>query len=556
MNALELVASSIARPFAPRPRRDAGMSLDDVLQVWSAGQLGTLLQQTMRADEEQFESNFEGLVRGAFLRNSVVFACLALRARLFSEVRFAFQQLRNGRPGNLFGMQSLRILEHPEPGITTADMLKVQLLDADLAGDAFLADGPSTTLRRLRPDWTIIAYGSKRDLGTWDPDANVIGYGHRPGGLYSGEDLLTYGPNEVSHFVTNRDPLARNRGVSLLTAGIREIQGDTAATAHKLQFFRNGATVNMIVAFPPDMTKETADEWIELYEQGHRGVLNAYRTLYLGGGPTATPVGSTMEQMTFTELQGKAETRIAALTGMHPVIAALSEGLSGSSLNAGNFAQAARNVADTTLRPLWRDMAGSLEVLVPPPPGSRLWYDERDIAFLREDVKDKAEVISKEITAIGQAIKDGFEPQSAVDAVTSGDYSQLVHTGLVSVQLQPPGASLPSGQNQVVTQQASRPYLVSIRAPQPVRALADFWPLSGPFVEGVAAGDETTSDHPLARAYPSLFAPLAEQPSVVSGAVVRERRRALIAAGKPAGLDTLAAEFGVGRSTISRRLKE
>ena len=37
------------------------------------------------------------------------------------------------------------------------------------------------------------------------------------------------------------------------------------------------------------------------------------------------------------------------------------------------------------MRPLWRNVAGSLATVVNIPAGSVLWYDDRDIAFLQED---------------------------------------------------------------------------------------------------------------------------------------------------------------------------
>jgi len=540
VNALEVVASSVARPFVGRARRHAiGIGLNEALaNMFSSGQLPLLLQQTLRGEREEIETSFAGYVGGLYLRNPVVFACLALRARLFSEIRFAFQQLRNGRPGQLFGTADLRILEDPEPGKTTGDLLSSLQLDADLAGDGFVLRRPDR-LRRLRPDWTIIAYGARvdRGYGGWDPDAEVIGYGHTPGGLGSGNDALTFLPEEIGHYAPTRDPLARNRGISLLTAGLREISADSSATTHKLAYFQNAATSNLLVTFPPELGKEAAEEWIELFEEEHRGALNAYKALYIGGGPQAQTIGSNMEQATFSELQGKAETRIAALTGMHPVVAALSEGLGGSSLNAGNFAQAARLVADATLATLWRNVAGSLQPVVNRPPGARLWYDVRDVPFLRNDVKDQAEIISKDASSITGLTKEGFTAASAIDAVVSGDMTRLVHTGLVSVQLQAPGTTVP---------------------PAAYRVRQDFWALEYPYagLGALAAGTEVPADHPIVTAFPALLEPIGEDRSqLVTTVQVHEVRRRLLADGRDAGYDSIARELGVSRDTVRRRLR-
>ena len=421
-------------------RRQASLSFEEWVSWFSPDNMQFLLNTTMTGDREQVQPTFIGYVAGTYMRNSVVFSCLAIRARLFSEARFQFQQLRGGRPGNLFGTQDLSVLEHPENGKVTGDLLTTAIIDADLAGNSFNL-GRSTAIRRLRPDWVTIVYGTKgkaTELGGWDPDAEVIGYGYHPGGLSSGETVQTFMPNEICHFAPHRDPLARNRGISLITSALRDIMADTAATSHKLSFFENAATPNLALKLPPTLNREKAEEWIELFEQDHRGAMNAYRTIYFGGGAEPITVGNTFQQMTFSELQGKVETRIASLTGMHPVVAALSEGLQGSSLNAGNFQSAARLVGDATLRPLWRNFSGSMETLIPIRPGTRLWYDDRDIAFLRGDAKDRADIRSAEATQIATLVNNGWVKASVVDAVTAdGDWGRLVDTGLTSVQLQP-----------------------------------------------------------------------------------------------------------------------
>jgi phage portal protein BeeE len=536
------------------PPRSAGTvsSFDGWVGLWGLDGLASMLQTTMPREQETSDGTFTGLVMGAYLRNSVVFSSLAIRARLFSEARFAFQQLNNSRPGKLFGTPALRLLERPEPGKTTRDLLQTAILDADLGGNGFNL-GRTDAIRRLRPDWMAIAYGSKRrasELGSWDPDAEVIGYGYYPGGYASGEDVLVYMPEEISHFAPTKDPLARNRGISLLTAGLREILADNSATTHKLSFFSNAATPNLALKFPPGMTKDRALEWIELFEQEHRGATKGFRTLFLGSGVEPVPVGLGFGEsgMDYAKIQGKAETRIAALTGMHPVVVALSEGLQGSSLNAGNFGSAARLVADATLRPLWGDMAGSLETIVPPPsPGTRLWTDDRDIAFLRQDVGDQADINQKNAQTIGQLVKDGFTAASAVTYIVSGgDASLLVHTGLTSVQLQPP------------LDQPAAAY----------RATRQFWSIDVPYASmgTIAAGAVVPGGHPILAAYPSLFEPVVDQlllPARASGPaqiVTREqvmaKRLELLRLGQPAGHNSIARALSVSSDTVRRRLRD
>ena len=283
-------------------------------------------------------------------------------------------------------------------------------------------------------------------------DAEVIGFLYHAGGDFD-KDPVGFDVSEVAHFAPYKDPRARFRGMSWLTPVIREISADSLASAHKQKFFENGATPNMVIKIPESVRKEAADQWVESFRRQHEGASNAYKTLIIGGGMDTDVVGTNFQQMDFKVTQGAGETRIAAAARVHPVVVGLSEGLQGSSLNAGNFGAARRSTADTCFIPLWGDMASSLQTLVKPSElRSRLWYDGRDIAFLREDEMDAAEIQNRRADTIARLIREGFVPDSVVNAVDADDFTRLQHTGLVSVQLQPPGsqaavASTASGGN-------------------------------------------------------------------------------------------------------------
>ena len=94
------------------------------------------------------------------------------------------------------------------------------------------------------------------------------------------------------------------------------------------------------------------------------------------------------------------------------MIVGLSEGLQAATYS--NYGQARRRFADLTMRPLWRNAAGSLEWIINTPQvnagRAELWYDERDIAFLQEDRKDLAEIQTANASAMRQLIDGGFEP--------------------------------------------------------------------------------------------------------------------------------------------------
>ena len=402
---------------------------------------------TMAAEKaETIETNFAGLTEGALKANGIIFGCEQIRVATFSEARFQFRPLRDGRPGDLFGTAALSILERPWEGGTTGDLLARMLLHADLAGNAYdtIIDGE---IVRLRPDWVdIILERRTARVGRNGETAGVgykrVGYAYYEGGRGGGTKPAIFLPGEVSHFAPMPDPMATYRGMSWLTPVIREIQADGMFTRHKIRFMENAATPNVAVSLPKEINPVQFEAFVEKMDAAHKGPEHAGKTLYTGGGADVTVIGADFAALDLKGVQGHMETRIAAAAGVHPVIAGLSEGLAGASLNAGNFAAARRRFADITMRPLWRNVAGSLATLVPPPVAAELWFDERDIAFLREDEGDAAKIQQVRAQTITQLIREGFDPDSAIKAVDNDDFRLLVHTGLVSVQLQPPGQTV------------------------------------------------------------------------------------------------------------------
>jgi hypothetical protein len=396
---------------------------------------------------EGIGSDFSTLVGRAYKGNAIVYACEMTRMALVSEARPQWRRIRNGRRGDLFGNTDLSVLERPWPGGTFRQLAARMILNADMAGTAFVArrhERPDR-LMLMRPDWVVMVLGSSDDTdgAQFAMDADFLGCLYYPGGKGAGRDPIPLLSDEVAVWAPSPDPAAAYRGVSWLSAVGREIDSDVAATMHKAAFFERGATPQMVLSLDPAVKREQFNQFTDRLDDRHAGVANAYRTLVLQG---VTPhiVGKDLQQLDFKNTQGAGETRIAAASGVHPVVAALSEGMAGSSLNAGNFRAACRLVADRTLRPLWGSLFAALEQIVPAPSDAELWYAEKEISFLQEDRKDAAEIEFTKAQTIAQLVREGFEPPSVIAAVEAEDMNLLVHSGLLSVQLQPPGQQKPT----------------------------------------------------------------------------------------------------------------
>jgi len=432
-----------------RPRRQAARNsplgwgpLDDFLFQWSIGgnQYAQPIRQTYTPGEgEQIPTSFLGYAQ-VHAGNGPFFACLAVRSLAFAEARYQWRRYENGRPGDLFGDQTLSLVERPWAGGTTGE-LNVRLeQDVALAGNSYWTPH-NGELRRLRPDWVSILRTSHDDVDAEEVDdlnTTLAGYLYRPPGAKRGQLLM---PEQVIHYSPHPDPTASWRGMSWVTPVLREIGADNAATVHKAKFFENGATPNMVVKLDPAAKRELVEDLREEIGEKHEGAWNAYKTMVLGGGADVTVVGNSFEQINFKATQGAGETRIAAAAGVPPVLVGLSEGL--QSATYSNYGQARRRFADLTLRPLWRIAAASIETVLRAPAGAHLYYDDRDIAFLREDMKDVAEIRRQRALTIQAYVQAGYTPESAVAAVVGENESLLVHTGLYPTTMIPPGTEKP-----------------------------------------------------------------------------------------------------------------
>lgn len=420
-------------------RRDSSLSLNEWADYFNFGGFDyPIVQTTMgNIDEEAVAIT----TAAAAKRSGPIFALILARQQLFSQARFQWTRFSGGAPTNLFGSDELTVLEKPWPGGTTGDLLGRMEWNASTAGNSYVLRSRSDRLNVLRPEWVIIVLGSQTDADhpAEAPDVEIAGWIYDPPSgpmrLYPADGSM----GRIAHYAPIPDPEFHFLGMSWVTPVLREMQADSLATEHKARFFQNAATPNVAIKFDPSVSLEQVKAFKELMEEGHTGVANAYKTLFLGGGADPKVIGADMKQMDFAATQGKGESRLAAAAGVPPSWVGFSEGLQGSALNAGNFTAQRRRLSDGTLEHLWTNAAASLEPLLTPPDSrASLWYTTRSVAFMREDAGELASIQQEQASAITAYVRDGFTPDSAVAAIVNNDPTLLEHSGLTSVQLMPP----------------------------------------------------------------------------------------------------------------------
>jgi phage portal protein BeeE len=388
---------------------------------------------------------------GALRACPPAFAAQMVRALVLSQVRFTFRNPPwDANPRKTFGTGALSLLERPWTNGTTGDLVGLMEWHAGLTGNAFTLRRPDR-LRVLRPDFVGALYGSELEPDSPDHalDGELLGYVYQNGGFSNPGTKPTFlEAADVAHWSPIPDPLNPGMGMSWITAGLRDIQADQAATEFKAKFLTNGATPNLVVTGIPAASREQFLEIVDMLEENHKGLANAYKTLYLATGADAKVIGSNLKELDMSSTQGGGETRISMLSRVPAPVLGIAAGLEGSSLNAGNFGQARRLFADTWVFPTLQDLAHALSPIVDVPGNRELWFDTIDIPLLREDARDAAEINAQKATTIKSLTDAGFTPESAIAAVESSDFKVLEHTGLYSVQLQKPGATDPAAPTQ------------------------------------------------------------------------------------------------------------
>lgn len=424
-------------------------SVDDWAQDWmnqlGYGGVSTMgLNQTYpRQQVEQIRQELPAYM-DALQQCPPAFGAQMVRATVLSQARFVFRNLPYTRtPRRIWSSTALAPLEHPWTNATTGDLISRMEWHAGLAGNGYVHRRVKR-LRVLRPDWVGILYGSEMepDYPAHALDGELIAYVYRQGGIANGYgklEILT--PEDVAHWAPIPDPLSPNLGMSWLTPAIRDMQVDRAATQHKLQYFANGATPNLVVKGIPAKTKEQFEQLVSIMEENHAGVSNAYKTLYLTAGADVSIVGSDLSKIDMKAVQGSGETRISVLSRVPAALLGISEGLAGSALSSGGFPSARRMFADTWVYPVLQDLASAMAPMVNVPNDSEMWFSAEDIPLLREDGKDAAEIQSTQATTINALVTAGYKPDSVIIALKANDWSLLVHSGMYSVQLQPAGAA-------------------------------------------------------------------------------------------------------------------
>lgn len=420
-------------------------SLDDLFMQFNGMQYPLGLPFTQRGvPRQEIENNFEAYVAAIHSREGVVAAAVAARALLLSSLVFKYRNLIDGPQAQLFGNRSLSPLEQFSRPLTRERVLMRAETHVSYAGNAYFYLPPGKPMRLLNPDRVSLIVASDMDADTPADqlDGELIAYVYTPDKSKQKGTIIP--ADEVAQWAPEPHPQNPWIGQSWVTSVMGEITGDRQISEHSNRFYSNAATPNLIFRFGTEVADETVEAYAEGVNAGHAGSANAGKNLFIGHGADVTVVGSKLSELNLRDTQGGYETRIASRARVPATVLGIREGMQGSSLNAGNYNSARRMWADGWFTPTAQGLCSAVSHLVQVPNDAELTFDPARVMFLQEDRKDEAEVQEKQAQAIRTLVDGGWKPDSVVEAVNKGNWSLLEHSGNLSVQLQPPGATPPA----------------------------------------------------------------------------------------------------------------
>lgn len=411
---------------------------DNLRAAWAAGNptetragLVGLVETMAKTPVESIGNDFVSFTQKGYTDNGIVFAAITARLSLFAQGE---PKLRN-RQGDVRDLPPrLRsLLESPWPNGSTSEMLARIEQDTSLAGNYYLYRATPDRWQRLRPDWVDIVLDR--------PGQEVVGYMYWQGGRFKNNPVpLTL--DEVAHGNPYPDPLRAFRGTSWLSSVAREVMADSAMTNHKLKFFENAATPNLLVRVEGTLPDRTRDSFREQLNQKFGGWRNAWKTLVLEEGADAKVIGSNLSEVAFGETQAAGENRIAVASQVPSVVLGIKEGADQATYS--NYESALQHFANFTIQFLWGHAAATIATLLPLPAGVELFFDPTNIPALQSDVQQDATTAEIQANTIRELIDAGFTHDSAVEAVATGDMTVLEQSDAAAAEQDEPAADVVS----------------------------------------------------------------------------------------------------------------
>jgi HK97 family phage portal protein len=291
--------------------------------------------------------------------NSAVFACLQAIAVAVAEPPLRVYRVAPGERIEQERTPLGDLLDRPNPHMTTDVLLSYTAVSLHVEGNAYWRK-----LRAGNPEsgnvvelWPISP--SRMEPVTRNGSGDFISFYRYTSATGRVEDIPT---ENVVHFRYGIDDDDHRVGLAPLKRLLREISSDQQATRYADRLLANLAINGLALSFDKEaapIDQATADQ-LKARIQAAYGGDNVGSAAVLSPGAKLDALGFSPEQMDLKVLHRVPEERISAVLGVPAIVAGLGAGLDRSTYS--NFSEAREAFTETKLLPLWRGLAGTLQL--------------------------------------------------------------------------------------------------------------------------------------------------------------------------------------------------
>lgn len=352
---------------------------------WGSGRYDSILTRKLPGSHKDWSRE-----AGDLLLNGVVAVCLDWYVRNWSQGVPQVMVPGQGDPEPLQGHPLIALLRRPQPGFAPSVWWGCVVADYKTQGNAYarIVRGPGgfglpTALQYLPADMVRPMTGAD-GLPYWQyaTDGRTFDIEAR----------------DMIHFRYGRDPYDHRLGRAPLSAVLREIATDNAASTTAFGLVRNNAIPSMIVGpdakdMVVDVDPEDLRVWKQKMQESFTGD-NAGGVAVLPAPYRMDRVSLTPEELALDSVRRLPEERICSAMGLNPMVLGLGSGLERSTYS--NYEQAQQAAWEDGMIPLQRQLAEALtHALLPEyagtPEGAYLAFSVDGVRALADDLDAASE---------------------------------------------------------------------------------------------------------------------------------------------------------------------
>src|SRR3990172_6284908 len=356
--------------------------------------------------------NFESLVRQAWRKNELIFACISAKASTASQVRLKPYNTSKEEMIRDRNHPLARLLKKPNPFMSEYDFWSSIIIYQELAGRAIFEKqrdnaGNVIALWPLRPDWVNPIPSSTQMIAAYQYTVP----GLPPVFLDRGDvlDFKLFDPLNLFH---TWPPVA-------VAARIVEI--DNTSTDYIKTFFQEGGAPPGIIKTTQRLRDAEAEEIRRKWADRYGGARNWSAPAVLDRDAEYQKTGSTFEEMGFSTLDSRNEARICATMRVPPIIVGAKVGLDRSTF--ANYKEARLAWWEDTLVPIYQNFNDVIDnQLIPEFGDSNLegHWDFSEVPALREERLIVWEKANNGLRMGGITVNE-YRKEIGLAAVRSGD---------------------------------------------------------------------------------------------------------------------------------------